>query len=38
MTLLNRIAENLKQRDWSTLLLELFILTVGVFFGIQAAN
>ena len=38
MTRLQRINKHLKERDWFTVFVELVILIVGVYFGIQAAN
>jgi hypothetical protein len=36
--LLRRLTENLKKQNWSAAGLELFILTLGVFLGLQAEN
>ena len=33
--ILRRIAQNLKKRDWSTVVLEIFIVVVGIFIGLQ---
>lgn len=36
--LLRRISENLKVQNWTAVLLDFFIVVVGVYIGIQAAN
>lgn len=33
-----RFAQHLKKQDWSTIVIELVVLVVGVFLGLQAAN
>jgi hypothetical protein len=33
--ILNSIAESLKKRDWSTLLLELLVVVLGIYIGLQ---
>ena len=36
--LLRRLANALKEQNWTTILIEFFLLVSGVFLGIQAAN
>jgi len=36
--LLSRFISSIKERDWGSIVVELVIVVVGVFFGIQAAN
>jgi hypothetical protein len=36
--LLSRFISDIKKRDWGSIVVELVIVVVGVFFGIQAAN
>ena len=36
--LLRRFISNIKDRDWGSVVAELLVVVVGVFFGIQAAN
>jgi hypothetical protein len=36
--LLSRFISNIEKRDWGSIVVELVIVVVGVFFGIQAAN
>lgn len=36
--ILGRLASALKQRDWTTILIEFVLLVAGVFLGIEAAN
>lgn len=38
MTRIRRIAKHITERDWSTLSIEMLVLVVGVFLGIQAVN
>ena len=36
--LLRRFISNIKEPDWGSIVVELLIVVVGVFFGIHAAN
>jgi len=36
--ILRRLVENLRRRDWSTVTLEVLIVVLGVFIGIEVAN
>ena len=37
-TILRRVSGRLREQDWAAVLIEMLIVVIGVFFGIQAAN
>ena len=36
--LLRRLATSLRHRDWASVGIELFVVAIGIFLGLQAAN